>query len=330
MRSYPTPRRMHFQQACEILELNEDEAQDDVVVKRQYRRLALLNHPDKNPDDPDATETFQQIHEAYELLLSSTSTTSSMFFTDASSSSYQDLLFEYLTALMRPSSSSSSSHGPRFQDVATQLFYTIAERLTTKCEEKAVGMLERMDKPTFTKVYGLLKKCSDVLRLPEEWRTRLDELHRSKTEHDQTMLLQPRLEDLMEDKVFRVTLEGHTFYIPLWHHELVYDNPHGDDDTKKGGELTVRCVPTLPSNMTLDEQNHLHVHIQHDKSLIWNVEQLSVPIIQGKTLSIDRSTLQLREHQRITFKGHGVPRIHETDIYDVSKRADIVVHLRFK
>jgi len=228
---------------------------------------------------------------------------------------------------MRPPS--SPGRGPRFQDVATQLFYTIAERLTTKCEEKAVGMLERMDKTTFTKVYGLLKKCSDVLRLPEEWRTRLDELHRSKTEHDQTMLLQPRLEDLMEDKVFRVTLEGHTFYIPLWHHELVYDNPHGDDETQKG-ELTVRCVPTLPSNMTLDEQNHLHVHIQHDKSLIWNVEQLSVPIIQGKTLSIDRSTLQLREHQRITFKGQGVPRIHETDIYDVSKRADIVVHLRFK
>jgi DnaJ-class molecular chaperone len=36
-------------------------------IKSAYRKKASLFHPDKNPS-PDASEKFQEIHEAYELL----------------------------------------------------------------------------------------------------------------------------------------------------------------------------------------------------------------------------------------------------------------------
>ncbi|KAL0565866.1 hypothetical protein V5O48_016154 [Marasmius crinis-equi] len=38
------------------------------VVKSAYRQLALRTHPDKNPDDPNATKQFQQVGEAYNVL----------------------------------------------------------------------------------------------------------------------------------------------------------------------------------------------------------------------------------------------------------------------
>ncbi|KAH8070715.1 helicase [Aureococcus anophagefferens] len=41
---------------------------DDEAIKKKYRKLALKNHPDKNPDDPKATEKFQKIAEAYKCL----------------------------------------------------------------------------------------------------------------------------------------------------------------------------------------------------------------------------------------------------------------------
>lgn len=304
--------------ACDILDLDPSEELDEAEIKRQYRRKALQNHPDKNPQTATATQTFQQIHEAYQYLLQHPEGTT------PPPSSYQDLLFDYINSLFSSSSSSSSS-SHRFQDVATQLFYTIADRLTTQCEEKALSMLEHMDRGTFVKVYNLLKKCGDVLLIPEEWKQKLDALHESKTGQDHVVVLKPRLEDLFDDNVFRVTIDEHTFYIPLWHHELVYDRPGSD-----GGELTVQCAPTLPSNMMLDEHNNLQVHIQKDRSSIWDLpETLDIPICSNKTVIIDKKMLFLRNYQRVTFKSQGISRIHDRDIYDVSKRADIVVHLRF-
>jgi hypothetical protein len=38
-------------------------------VKSAYRRLALATHPDRNPDDNDATAKFRRIQEAYERIL---------------------------------------------------------------------------------------------------------------------------------------------------------------------------------------------------------------------------------------------------------------------
>jgi preprotein translocase subunit Sec63 len=37
-------------------------------IKASYRRLSLLYHPDRNPDDPRAEERFRNVARAYEIL----------------------------------------------------------------------------------------------------------------------------------------------------------------------------------------------------------------------------------------------------------------------
>jgi DnaJ-class molecular chaperone len=57
---------VHRKDYYAILGLSRDA--DDNEIRTAYRKLALLNHPDTNRDDPMAGERFKEIREAYEVL----------------------------------------------------------------------------------------------------------------------------------------------------------------------------------------------------------------------------------------------------------------------
>jgi molecular chaperone DnaJ len=50
----------------EVLGVNRDA--DEEAIKKAYRRLAMKHHPDRNPDNPKAEESFKEAKEAYEVL----------------------------------------------------------------------------------------------------------------------------------------------------------------------------------------------------------------------------------------------------------------------
>ncbi len=50
----------------EVLGVNKDASDDD--IKKAYRKLAMKFHPDRNPDNPKAEESFKEAKYAYEIL----------------------------------------------------------------------------------------------------------------------------------------------------------------------------------------------------------------------------------------------------------------------
>ena len=50
----------------EILEIEKTATEDD--IRKSYRRLALMHHPDKNQNSPESVEKFKEISEAYGTL----------------------------------------------------------------------------------------------------------------------------------------------------------------------------------------------------------------------------------------------------------------------
>jgi molecular chaperone DnaJ/curved DNA-binding protein len=50
----------------DILGVDDDASKEE--IKKAYRTLARKHHPDRNPDDPNAEETFKEIQKAYSIL----------------------------------------------------------------------------------------------------------------------------------------------------------------------------------------------------------------------------------------------------------------------
>ena len=49
-----------------VLQVPPSATADD--IKKAYRKLSMIHHPDKNKGNPEATAMFQKVSEAYQVL----------------------------------------------------------------------------------------------------------------------------------------------------------------------------------------------------------------------------------------------------------------------
>ena len=62
----PEDLQQNSKMLYEMLGVSTTATQDE--IKKAYRGLALLKHPDKCPDDPKASDNFQKLSKAYKIL----------------------------------------------------------------------------------------------------------------------------------------------------------------------------------------------------------------------------------------------------------------------
>ena len=260
------------------------------LLKKQYRIKALMYHPDKNKSQ-DANDQFRRIHDAYQFL--------SINNKPPENQTYADLLKEFL-----------NNNSP--------IVNIIVNKLTQLCEENAVKFLETIDKQILIDICKLLVANKDILHIPD---ILIDEMKRiliSKTSSDERIILNPSLEDLMRDSLYKLVVNEQTYLIPLWHHELVYDN--------SGCDLYVKCNPILPDNIKIDEMNNLIVSLKYNVSELLIIEVVNV-LVGGRELSFQPKELKLMNRQHITFVGVGISRIKPKNVYDVSTRGEVILDI---
>jgi hypothetical protein len=302
---------MNYDRACEILDLSDSWTEKE--LKGQYRKKALICHPDKNIEQ-DTTAEFQLIQEAYEFLSNGSGILEKEGFDTSSTSKgeYQSMLFNFLSPILS---------SDMFQEIKTKVFYTILQKIMSKCEDKAVELLGKLDKKAFAKIYQLLVANKDVLHLGEDIISKIETLFNEKTQNDECIILNPFLEDLFENNLYKLTDNGVTYLVPLWHHELIYD--------KGGADLYVKCIPLLPDNIEIDEKNNIHVRMTTSLEEAWTKDEICVEI-GSRNFSIIRRELKLTESQIVLFANCGISRINTDDIYNVSKKSDIYLHIEMK
>jgi hypothetical protein len=302
---------MNTKRAYEILDLTyPDETITHQIIKKQYRLKALQYHPDKNKS-PDAVAKFQEIHEAYDILMK-TNEFEKEEESDEEEQEYTCFLFSFLKEIFKKETVIGKG----------ELMTMIFKKLLNVCEEKALETLDILDKMTLLKIYEIVCKYKEAFHLRDEFIEKIKEKFVSKIENDETIILNPILEDLFEYRLFKLNVNGFQYAVPLWHQELVYDN--------SGCEITVHCLPVLEENVEIDENNNIHIDVSFTLDELWKKDTAIVYLGNIRGFEINTRLLKLTRFQTVLFSKQGIPRINTKDIYDVSKLGDVYVHLEME
>ena len=282
---------MNKNEACKILNLTSDFTQDQ--LKKQYHINALKWHPDKNDNSKEATEKFQKITEANKYL----SKENNCHYDD----SINKTTYEYL--------------------VKAFVDFLIHSKFSIK-------ILLELDKDQSQLIIRYLRLCSQSSSVHDSY---IDQINRlimeiekiiiKRGDYKSIILLEPTIDDLFEQKLFKLNHHDADYLVPLWHNDMTFT------DLSKN-EFNVRCEPKLESHIDIDENNNVLVFINYDVKKIIMIDNIKIDIGK-KSFLIPRDELLLKPSQIYTLKHCGIPRISDQEYPDDIILGEIIIHFRF-
>lgn len=276
---------MERKHACKILNIDIDFTPEE--LKQAFRENALRYHPDKTKGDTQ--DEFIKIREAY-VFLSNDNTTYS----------YNELLKDFLVYLKLDNC------------IYIQLF----ENLSRLTDTYSLELFKKIDVENAYAIYALLSKYNAIFKIKPEILEQFREIIESKS--GQIFIVRPSLNDLYSSNVYCLEHEGETYYVPMWHDEVYYEE-----------NIIVRCVPELPETVYIDEKNNIHLSVIKVLNDIAHLKTFDV-VIWERTYTIMVEQLWIKSYQLVKFDGEGIPRINTKDIYNNVEKSDVVVHLSLR
>jgi len=300
---------MDFNQACLNLKINCPFSH--LELKKQYRLMALKYHPDKHNPDIDGfyTAKFAQINESYEYLNDFLNASEDKNNTINIDTDYNSLFSHFLSSV--------------FINIPSDIkddIQKIILSVITDCHNLSIKLFENMDKERAIKVFEFINTYHHILYISSKTVEKIRNIINKKIENDNIIILNPLLTDLMEDNIYILELENKKYYVPLWHDEIYYK--HNDND------LVVKCLPDLPENISLDNNNNIVVEIDYFISNLLNQEHIEYKL--GSTMFyIPIKELKIQKIQKYLFNKKGISLIQQNDIYNNTEKSNVIfiIHL---
>jgi curved DNA-binding protein CbpA len=309
---------MNYKDAFEILEIDfVDIKYDDLsleLLKKQYRKMALKHHPDKNGNTEDSTEKFKKINEAYNYLKREIKELKPEdFISELDDDSNEQYM--YFTVLQNFIKSVLES---KYNDI----IFSIINDILIAGKQISLKIFEDLDKDTVLQIYNFLSRHRSIIHFSNELIAQVREIVLSKYDNVEVYKLNPSINDLIDNNFYKLYVDNQLYLVPLWHNESYYDG--------SGCEIIVICEPELPNGMKLDDDNNLYIETEISAyndlpDMLINNQDISVDV-GNKYLSIPLSSLYMKKEQYYRFKKQGISKITK-DIYNINDKSDIIVKI---
>lgn len=299
-----------------IFGFDKDEILTQESCRKKYRKMALKYHPDKNPSDNSSLE-FIRVSEAYTFLSnrllsnrlqSNQIDTPTTTFDSAEYNNYNEIVYKIISKIML---------------IPRENIVSIVKKL-----------IEGIETDVLVKIYNIIVDTSyyDIFNIQSVLVNALRDIIDSRRDGNLSCIyLHPEIDDLFDEQLYKLSSAiAHSrihidnvpenaftevnYIVPLWHHELFYD------------DICVKCVPKLCDNVHIDRNNNIIVYIELPLGEILDLETIEFNIGR-RTFSFDRNVLKLERQQIYKVKESGLPQINKKDIFDVSKRGSIFVSI---
>lgn len=275
------------EKALEILQLNNPFTKEE--LKQSFRRNALKYHPDKT--NANTGEEFIQIHTAYTLLSN-----------DKQKYTYEDLLKEFVEHLNNKDS----------------IMIQMLDKLIKLKQDYSINIYKKLDAVSALNIYYIFKKYNDIFMIPESILEEFEKIIMKNSKGKNIYIIKPTIHDLFEANIYKLEHSNEIYYIPLWHEEVYFDTSNN--------LLTVKCIPSLDKNISIDEKNNIHITTKRELSTILHSKNIEITIHKDPLL-IPVESLYIKRFQTIKLSNKGIPAINESDIYSNTLISHIFVHI---
>ena len=183
--------------------------------------------------------------------------------------------------------------------------------------KKILTFLYSINKSYLLIILNIIKQYKSIFIFNKNIIEKIKKIYNSKIENDENIILNPLIDHLFQDNVFKLQLDNNIIIVPLWHKELIYE------DTNKTTYIYIN--PVLPNNIEIDSNNNIIVSLRENiKNILNKIEYFNI----GNTIiSINVNKIKLKSYQQIILNNKGISKINNNNVIDNSKKTNIIVNL---
>jgi len=171
-------------------------------------------------------------------------------------------------------------------------------------------------------IYNFLSKNRFILHLNDSILEKIREIVQEKFDNVLVYKLNPTINDLLNNNIYKLNVNDEICYVPLWIGESYFDI--------SGCEVIALCEPDLPDNILIDENNNIHIVkeisiVNELVNLIINNMNLQIHIAD-KVFEIPTQQLYIKKEQTYIIKNKGLNNnLYDFHVVNNYERSDIII-----